>query len=146
KLAGKLAGYAALAEATGITTPLLVWLPTSRREATARRLLARAWRELDDPRSVPVATAAAELLNPEAAHPNPADEVWLPLDTTTGSAGSARRELHRLLDAWPHVAPPSTEAGSESALGPDSTLALMAPAPAPMPPAPISRGPSTGRR
>ena len=146
KVAGKLAGYAALAEATGITTPLLVWLPTSRREATARRLLARAWRELDDPRSVPVATAAAELLNPEAAHPSPADEVWLPLDTTSGSAASTRRELHRLLDAWPHVAPPSTDAGSESALGPDSTLALMASAPAPMPPAAISRGPSTGRR
>jgi hypothetical protein len=146
KLAGKLAGYAALAEATGITTPLLVWLPTSRREATARKLLARAWRELDDPRSIPVATAAAELLNPEAAHPSPADEVWLPLDTTTGSAVSPRRELHRLLDAWPHVAPPSTSTDSEPALGPDSTLALMAPAPAPMPPAPISRGPSTGRR
>src|SRR5207253_1270119 len=82
-----LAGYAALAEATGITTPLLVWLPTSRREATARRQLHKAWRELDDPRAVPVATAAAELLNPEAAHPSPADEVWLPLDTTGTTAG-----------------------------------------------------------
>jgi hypothetical protein len=107
-------------------------------------LLARAWRELDDPRSVPVATAAAELLDPETSHPSPADAVWLPLESVGGA--SARRELHRLLDAWPHVAPPSIDAGSESTLGSDSSLLLMAPAPAPMPPSAISRGPSTGRR
>jgi hypothetical protein len=146
KLAGKLAGYAALAESTGITTPLLVWLPTSRREATARRLLHRAWRELDNPRAVPVATAAAELLNPNAAHPSPADQVWLPLDNH-GSQGGMRRELHRLLDAWPHV--PTPAADSEPVVSPDSPLLLVAPAPAPMPPAQspaTSRGPSTGRR
>ena len=56
-------------QATGITTPLLVWLPTSRREAAARRLLARAWRELDDPRSVPVATAAADCSTPKPRTP-----------------------------------------------------------------------------
>jgi hypothetical protein len=147
KLAGKLAGYAALAEATGITTPLLVWLPTARREATARRLLHRAWRELDDPRSVPVATAAAELLNPQTGHPSPADEIWLPLDTpgTTRGGVGARRELHRLLAAWPHVPPPNTDAGGESALGSDPVLPLTAPAPTPMPPMPISRGPSTDK-
>jgi hypothetical protein len=141
KLTGKLTGYAALAEATGITTPLLVWLPTARREATARRLLHTAWRDLDDPDSVPVATAAAELLNPTAAHPSPADEVWLPLDTH--GATPARRCLHRLLTAWPHVPPPVTDPDDEHS-GADP-LALIAPAPAPMPPA-VSRGPSTGRR
>jgi hypothetical protein len=145
KLVGKLAGYAALAAATGITTPLLVWLPTSRREATSRRLLHRAWLELDDPRSVPVATAAAELLNPEAAHPSPADEVWLPLDTISSGGVNARRELHRLLDAWPHVAPPNADTGSESTLGPSSPV-LWPAVPAPMPPAAISHGPSTGSR
>ena len=145
KLAGKLAGYAALAAATGITTPLLVWLPTSRREATARRLLMRAWRELDDPRSVPVATAAAELLDPSAPHPSPADAVWRPLDTA-GGAVNARRELHRLLDAWPHVSPSSADDGGEAVPGADPSLPLTASAPAPMPPKPISRGPSTGRR
>ena len=36
RLARKLPGYAALADATGITTPLLIWLPTARREAAAR--------------------------------------------------------------------------------------------------------------
>ncbi|MCP2243298.1 replication-relaxation family protein [Lentzea aerocolonigenes] len=144
KLAGKLTGYAALAAATGITTPLLVWLPTSRREATARRLLHRAWRELDDPRSVPVATATAELLNPEAPHPSPTDEVWLPLDAAGGGGVSARQELHRLLDAWPHISPPSADEGNEPTA--ESDLPLTAPAPTPMPPQPNPRPPSTGRR
>lgn len=130
KLAAKLTGYAALAQATGITTPLLVWLPTSRREATARRLLARAWHELEDDRSVPVATAAADLLDPTAAHPSPADEVWLPLDAPTG--GPRRWALSELPDAWPHVPPPVTTSG-DAGLGPDSPRP-MAPPPSPMPP------------
>jgi hypothetical protein len=142
KLAGKLTGYAALAAATAITTPLLVWVPTSRRETTARRLLHHAWQGLDDPRSVPVATAAAELLNPAAAHPSPADEVWLPLDLTAGV--STRHALHRLLDAWPHIPPPVTDTADETANGPDSPL-LTAPAPTPMPPT-TSRAPSTSRQ
>lgn len=134
KLAGKLAGYAALAQATGITTPLLVWLPTSRREATARRLLALAWQGLDDPRSVPVATAATELLNPDAAHPSPADEVWLPLDVAAG--GARRRTLSGLAEAWPDVPPPVTTSG-EAALGPHSPhppSPTLSPPPSPMPP------------
>jgi hypothetical protein len=141
KLTGKLTGYAALAEATGITTPLLIWLPGGRREAAARRLLTTAWRDLDDPDSVPVATAAAELLNPTTVHPSPADEIWLPLDNH--GATPARRALHRLLDAWPHVPAPVTETENEQ--GGASSPTLMAPAPSPMPPA-TSRGPSTGRR
>ncbi|MCC8245001.1 replication-relaxation family protein [Saccharothrix luteola] len=136
KLAGKLTGYAALAQATGITTPLLLWLPTSRREATARRLLAHAWRELDEPRSVPVATAAAELLNPGIAHPSPADDVWLPLDTSAG--GPRRRTLTELPGAWPHVPPPDPHNG-EADLGPDSPHPT-APPPPPMPPTPPVRG------
>ncbi|KOX19279.1 hypothetical protein ADK67_33845 [Saccharothrix sp. NRRL B-16348] len=130
KLTGKLAGYAALAHATGITTPLLVWLPTSRREATTRRLLHRAWHELDDPHTVPVATATAELLNPTAPHPSPADAVWLPLDVTGGATGT-RRALHRLLDAWPHL---TTTTDNDPDREPD-VPSLMAPAPQPMPPA-----------
>ncbi|MFI6098206.1 replication-relaxation family protein [Lentzea sp. NPDC051213] len=147
KLAGKLAGYAALAEATGITTPLLVWLPTSRREAAARRLLYRAWRELDDPRSVPVATAAAELLDPDAAHPSPADAVWLPLESL-GDTGerTGRREPHRLLDAWPNIPPPVTDVDPVS--HPDATVAVSPP-PLPMPPTDTRlaapRAPSSGR-
>ncbi|ALG14634.1 replication-relaxation family protein [Kibdelosporangium phytohabitans] len=142
KLAGKLAGYAALAAATGITTPLLIWFPSARREANARRLLHRFWRELDDPHSVPIATAAADLLNPEAAHPSPADMVWLPLNATARSEASSRRELHRLLGAWPHVSPPSLDPGDESPSGTDSPR-WAAPAPIPMPPLGPSHGPST---
>jgi hypothetical protein len=48
-----------------------------------------------------------------------------------------------LLAAWPHVPPPVTDPDDEQD-GADS-LALMAPAPAPMPPA-SSRGPSIGGR
>ncbi|HWO67464.1 MAG TPA: replication-relaxation family protein [Umezawaea sp.] len=144
KVAGKLAGYAALAHATGITTPLLVWLPTSRREAAARRLLAKAWRELDDRPSVPVATAAAELLNPEASHPSPADEVWLPLHA---AAGASRRALSGLPDTWPHMPLPvmPTEDGPAGAGSPQP----MAPPPSPMPPTSTnpwaSRGASQSR-
>ena len=132
KLAGKLTGYAALAQATGITTPVLVWLPTTRREATARRLLHQTWRGLDDPRSVPVATAAAELLNPDTAHPSPADAVWLPLEpgASTASAGR-RRALRHLLDDWPHVPPPAT---ADLASRHDSPPVLASVPPAPMPP------------
>lgn len=143
KLAGKLAGYAALAESTGITTPVLVWLPTARREATARRLLHRTWRALEDPRAVPVATAAAEQLNPHAPHPSPADQVWLPLDTTSATGGgNGRREPHRLPDAWPHVPAPTSpsEPHGEAVLSPQPPPPLMAPAPTPMPPA-ASRAP-----
>ncbi|WP_436499533.1 replication-relaxation family protein [Actinokineospora sp. HUAS TT18] len=134
KLAGKLAGYAALAAATGITTPLLVWLPTAKRETTARRVLHRAWRELDDPSLVPLATAAADLLNPDVAHPSPADEVWLPLHRAGGIG--ARCELHRLLDAWPHLPPPTDPGGDGESVRDLDTPLLMAPAPPPMPPTP----------
>ncbi|MFT7837751.1 replication-relaxation family protein [Saccharothrix sp. BKS2] len=136
KLAGKLTGYAALAQATGIATPLLVWLPTSRREATARRLLTRTWHELEDPGRVPVATAAAELLDPDATHPGPADEVWLPLDIPAGRA--RRRTLSALSDAWPHLPPPATT-GDDTALRPNSPHPVIPPPP-PMPPAAESRG------
>lgn len=133
KLTGKLAGYAALAQATGITTPLLIWLPTARREATARRLLHRAWQTLDNPNTVPVATASAALLNPHAPHPSPADQVWLPLDDTSHGT---RCELHHLLDAWPHVPPPHTTNTDLDPIRepPAGRTAPLAPPPNPMPP------------
>jgi hypothetical protein len=82
RLAGKLAGYAELAHASGIATPLLVWLPTPSREAAARQALAGA--------SLPVATATP--------HPNhtPAGPLWLPLQQRDGP----RRRLAQLATAW----------------------------------------------
>ncbi len=110
KVANKLTGYAALATATAIATPVLIWLPTGRREAAARRLLTGVWQQLDNPTAVPVATAAADLLNPHQPQPSPADPVWLPLNPTTAATTGdpPRRELHQLLNGWPHLPPPVT--------------------------------------
>lgn len=123
KVANKLHGYAALAKATGITTPLLVWLHSARRESAARQALSEVWSGLETPMAVPVATGAVDLLPPTAS---PADAFWLPLDAKVGAVGQ-RRELHDLLDAWPHVPPP---VGS----GADSGDELTTQAPNPMPP------------
>ena len=65
RLAGKLTGYLELADATGIATPLLVWLPTPARETTIRHALAGT--------SLPIATATP---NPDHS---PAGPLWLPL-------------------------------------------------------------------
>lgn len=131
KLAGKLTGYAALAQATGISTPLLVWLPTARREATARRLLHQHWRTLDQPLAVPVATAAADHLDPTAPHPSPADPVWLPLHVTTATP---RQPLHRIASCWPHLPAPTL---GEQTGPPTTTTPPVSAAPTPMPPHPV---------
>jgi hypothetical protein len=144
RIATKLAGYAALATTTAITTPLLVWVPTPRRETGVRTVLQRAWRDLDRPETVPVATAAAGLLDPDAVHPSPADPVWLPLDSTGQHAAGCRVALHRLADIWPQLAPlptlqfaptTATDGAGATAAGP-----TRLPAPSPMPAAPSSRG------
>jgi hypothetical protein len=79
RVVAKLAGYAALAARTGITTPVLFWLPSARREAALHRRLAgpppAGIRNADSAAQVPgvpVATATA------AASPEgPAGAVWL---------------------------------------------------------------------
>jgi hypothetical protein len=81
RLAGKLAGYLELAHASGIGTPLLLWLPTPAREAAACRAIAGS--------SLPVATAT-----PHPDHP-PAGPVWLPLHRH-----GPRRRLVELRSAW----------------------------------------------
>jgi hypothetical protein len=129
RVAAKLSGYAALTAATAITTPLLIWLPTARREAAARRLLGPALAALDTPAAVPVATAAADLLDPTHPHASPADPIWLPL---TRHSGDGRMPLGRLAEAWPWLPPtttgldPPTEAAHKRELPP----------PTPMPPIP----------
>jgi hypothetical protein len=81
RLAGKLPGYLTLAQASGITTPLLLWLPTPAREAATRQALSGS--------SLPIATATA--------HPDhtPAGPLWLPLQ-----ASGPRRRLAQLASAW----------------------------------------------
>ncbi len=64
RVAAKLNGYTDLATASGIWTPLLLWLPSPGREAEIRRAIST-------PR-VPVATAYGP-------HTDPAAAVWLPV-------------------------------------------------------------------
>ncbi|WP_167768853.1 replication-relaxation family protein [Nocardia sp. CS682] len=127
-VAGKLAGYAELARQTRIVTPVLLWVPTHRREIDARHALTRMWNSLDDPASVPVATAAADLLDPASAHLSPAERVWLPLDHT----GHGRLELHQLAEVWPRVTESSAiTAQASTAAAPGTRAVLDAPSPTP---------------
>ncbi|EHR53559.1 hypothetical protein SacmaDRAFT_5442 [Saccharomonospora marina XMU15] len=137
KVGRKLAGYARLAESTGIATPVLVWLPTSRREAGARAALARVHAQLDDPRAVPVATAAADLLDPATPHPSPADSVWLPLASTRTDHAGPRYRLADLTNAWPGLTPPTdptTEHGEPQARDLAAATPYRLPPPNPIPP------------
>jgi Replication-relaxation len=81
RLAGKLTGYLQLADASGISTPVLVWLPTPARETTIRHALAGT--------SLQVATAT-----PDPDH-SPAGPLWLPLQ-----ASGPRSRLIDLPHAW----------------------------------------------
>ncbi|WP_246083788.1 replication-relaxation family protein [Nonomuraea diastatica] len=91
RVLAKLDGYTALAEATGITTPVLFWLPSAAREANLRKLLTSS--------DVPTATAVH---TPATAPDGPAGPVWLP----AGSTGP-RRPLIALRDAWGTITPHS---------------------------------------
>ena len=82
RVAGKLAGYAGLAARTGITTPVLFWLPSPRREAALRARLAGPLPHgipgaapADAIPGVPVATAAP---GTAPGGPGPAGAAWLP--------------------------------------------------------------------
>ncbi|MEV7042871.1 replication-relaxation family protein [Amycolatopsis sp. NPDC051061] len=138
KVGRKLLGYARLAESTGIATPVLVWLPTTRREAGARTALARVHADLDVPCAVPVATAAADLLNPAAPHPSPAEAVWLPLTSARTNRAGPRYSLTDLPDAWPRLAPPADPTAPDTGEGQVSETAgaspYRLPAPAAVPP------------
>ncbi|MTE17040.1 replication-relaxation family protein [Nocardia aurantiaca] len=126
RVAAKLLGYAELARSTGIVTPVLVWVPTRARETHARHALHDTWRHLPDPDTVPVATAAAGLLDPTAARPSPADRVWLPLDRNV----SERLHLHELTEVWPARTLPPPASDDEPTLPATGGIVLL-PAPPP---------------
>lgn len=86
KVAAKLNGYDALTEATGITTPVLFWLPSARRETNLRNLLGTP--------PVPVATAVHTPAHNITG--GPTGVVWLPI----GQDGP-RRRLIDLANTWP---------------------------------------------
>ena len=82
QVAGKLADYHALALATTITTPVLFWLPTPRRETNLRAALTDALAALPAPRLIPIATAYPHPELPGAGwHPHA--PIWAPLTLTT---------------------------------------------------------------
>lgn len=126
RLAAKLHRYQRLAQHTGITTPILFWLPGPQREANARRILAETLRALDHPDCVPVATT-----NPTAAaHPfDMTQPRWLRADDTR--AGRVR--LADLAVLWPPLPAPAIDATSSGDTRPSLT------APYPLPPAPTLR-------
>lgn len=127
RLAGKLARYERLAATTGLTTPVLIWLPSAQCEANARRALAEALNALNRPERVPVATTSDD------AAPDAFDMCtprWRRLD---GPATGGRATLADVPDLWPdvHPAEPST-AGRHPAA--DASVSRELAAPSPMPP------------
>jgi len=126
RVAAKLAGYAALAARTGITTPVLFWLPSPRREAALHARLAgppppgiRNAASAAQIPGVPVATAAAG-----ASREGPAGAAWLP-------AASAGPRLRLAQLAPPGTAPASGGPDGEAPGGPPGGLPWHPPEPAP---------------
>lgn len=128
RLVAKLTRYERLATTTGITTPVLVWLPTSEREATVRRALAGALRTLDQPNRVPVAATSAQA-GTDAL--DPAEPRWRRVDDVT-TAGRTR--LADLPTLWPDLRAPIHQAAGADRTRPWPTVHPELAAPYPMPP------------
>jgi len=85
QILAKLPGYEAVAAATGITTPVLFWLHSPRREQALHQRLARTRR------AVPVATAAGDSVGAD-----PSGVVW----RRVGADSDARVSLADLAGEW----------------------------------------------
>ncbi len=131
KLSRKLIGYHKLSAATGITTPVLVWLPTTRRETSARAALATMLSHLDHPALVPVATSAADLVDKDIQH-DPAGPRWLPISCEQ-ALPPQRLTLGELARLWPYLTPPVP--GQSALAGTAQPTAALLAAPDPLPPA-----------
>lgn len=127
RLSRKLHGYARLATASGLVTPILIWLPSTQREATARRALTQVHTGLDHPEAVPVATGA-----PLTSEVGPAEQVWLPLHTT-----HPRHTPAELARARPQLASPRQPLKEPASETPQPG---PLPPPSPMPPTPAHPG------
>jgi hypothetical protein len=121
RLIAKLAGYRDLAARTGIATPVLFWLPSTRREAALRARLAgppphrtRDAASASDIPGVPVATATPGTEGPAGA-------AWL----RAGTAGPRLRLAQLDAPGTPSPAPAPQPAG------PPGGLAWYPPDPAP---------------
>ncbi|QNP75005.1 replication-relaxation family protein [Streptomyces roseirectus] len=123
RVAAKLPRYHRLAATTGITTPILVHLPTTRREARVRHALVSALATLTDSALVPVATTSADHT----------DARWQPLDRLS----HRRLPLHDLPTVWPHLTPPNP---TQPAVPDDDSPTDLLPPP-PLVPEPTPRRP-----
>lgn len=97
KVIAKLGGYTELAEATGMHTPVLFWLPNPTREANLRRLLGTPPTPVATAVHTPPATTADTFTTAldGTALAGPAGPVWLPAGIT-----GPRQQLAALADAW----------------------------------------------
>jgi hypothetical protein len=127
RLVAKLTGYQRLAARTAISTPVLFWLHSPRREAALQARLATASAGVIT--QVPVATATPAL----AGSHGPAGAVWLPV----GRAGP-RLRLAQLPAAWPAIAgtPPAAPTTQPPAQPGRPSPGLSWYPPAPTPPRP----------
>lgn len=128
-LANKLAGYEKLAAVSGITTPVLLWFPTVKREAHARLVLTDALTHLRKPALVPIATGSADY-NSTGGDSTPAGRRWLPLTGHRYQASPLR--LAELAGCWPSISPPQSPAASPATSAEPATGVL--PPPSPLPP------------
>ncbi|MFJ4790042.1 replication-relaxation family protein [Streptomyces sp. NPDC088794] len=135
RVGAKLPGYAKLAATTGITTPLLIWVPTVRREARIRRALVAALGTLDDPSLVPVATSSADFHDGQQHDPSAAR--WQPLDSQ--QPAPRRLRLAELGNFWPQLTPLSSASSPSTTVGGDPSHDLTAPHP--LAPRPTPRRP-----
>jgi hypothetical protein len=132
RVAAKLTGYRDLAARTGITTPVLFWLPTARREAALRALLASTagggpgLRPAGAIPGVPVATTTPQAA---AGGTGPAGAIWLP-----ARQPGPRLRLTQIGATLP-VPLPATALGQQDddTAPPGSGLPWHPPAPAPPP-------------
>ncbi|WP_416968216.1 replication-relaxation family protein [Streptomyces sp. 4F14] len=113
RVAAKLPRYHRLAATTSTITPVLIRLPTTRRETRIRHALISALANLGDSSLVPVATSSADLSDPGTAR-------WQPLDRLA----HRRLPLPELRRVWPHLPPPNRPTPAH-----DSTAELLPPSP-----------------
>ncbi|MEU6379250.1 replication-relaxation family protein [Streptomyces sp. NPDC046909] len=139
RVAAKLPRYAQLAAATGITTPVLIWMPTTRREARVRQALTTALGNLGNPERVPVATATTDF-HTNGSPSDPSTARWQPL--TPHQPAYERLRLAELGRAWPHLPPlgPSPSPAITTGSGASGDLRTPPPPP-PLAPGPTSRRP-----
>ncbi|WP_327668915.1 MULTISPECIES: replication-relaxation family protein [unclassified Streptomyces] len=140
---GKLPGYAQLAATSGITTPVLFWTPTARREERVRRALDVAAAQLEEPSLIPVATTCTDVVPGEECA-DPSVRRWLPLSAPASNPGR-RLCLQELPTAWPApsataLSPVAPRPASED---PEELEGISGP---PRPPSPQPPGTPTGRR